>query len=71
MYPVLNYYVRELHIDLLLLEEFYSSDSFARWFLEKTIGYDYEGTKVCQTDHSVFELERESDLEITFQAGDG
>lgn len=68
--PILNYKVRELHIDLLLLEEFYSSNSFRNWFLTQTVGtnniYD-----VVRTDHSVYELERESDLEIAFESKNG
>lgn len=65
MDPILNYKVRELHIDLLFLEEFYSSDSFNKWFLTRTIGTNH-ATHVIRTDHSVYELERESDLEILY-----
>lgn len=70
VYPILNYKVRELHIDLLLLEEFYSSDSFNKWFLKRTIGTNH-ANHVIRTDHSVYELERESDIEIAFESGDG
>lgn len=68
--PILNYKVRELHIDLLLLEEFYSSDSFNEWFLTRTVGTNH-ANHVIRTDHSVYELERESDLEIAFDSKDG
>lgn len=70
MEPTLNYKVRELHIDLLLLEEFYSSDSFNTWFLTQTTGMDVANL-VKRTDHSVYELERESDLEIAYESKDG
>ncbi|SOC02782.1 PD-(D/E)XK nuclease superfamily protein [Ureibacillus xyleni] len=71
MEPILNYKVRELHIDLLFLEEFYSSEVFYKWFLTKTIGLNHCIGKVVRTDHSVFELERESDLEIAFEGEKG
>lgn len=61
---VLNYSVRELHIDLLFLEEFYASQSFRAWFIDSTIRRELGD--VLRVEHSVFELERESDLEVTF-----
>lgn len=70
MQPILNYKVRELHIDLMFLEEFYSSEIFCQWFLSQTCGKSGIG-KVLRTDHSVYELERESDLEIAFEGFNG
>lgn len=70
MQPILNYKVRELHVDLMFLEEFYSSDIFCQWFLSQTCGANCVG-KVLRTDHSVYELERESDLEIAFEGSQG
>lgn len=67
----LTYAVRELHIDLLFLEEFYSSEPFRKWFIENTVGLDSDIVKVLRTEHSVFELERESDLEIAFEGSKG
>lgn len=71
METVLTYSVRELHIDLLFLEEFYSSELFRIWFIENTIGLERNIGKILRTEHSVFELERESDLEITFEGSKG
>lgn len=71
MTVALNFAVRELHIDLLFLEEFYSSDAFRRWFTSKTVGADRNIGELLGVQHSVFELERESDLEISFQGSDG
>lgn len=71
MNPTLSYAVRELHIDLLFLEEFYSSYNFREWFISITIGTDSTSTKLIAAKHSVFELERESDLEIAFQNPEG
>lgn len=67
----LKYAVRELHIDLLFLEEFYSSEPFRKWFIENTVGLDSDIVKILRTEHSVFELERESDLEIAFEGSKG
>ncbi len=53
---LLNYSVRELHIDLLFLEEFYSSEAFRKWFIKNTIGLDSNIVKILRTEHSVFEL---------------
>lgn len=66
METILTYSVRELHIDLLFLEEFYSSESFREWFITNTIGTENLVKDILRTEHSVFELERESDLEIAF-----
>lgn len=71
METVLTYSVRELHIDLLLLEEFYSSESFRKWFINNTIGIESMAKHILRTEHSVFELERESDLEIAFKGSKG
>ncbi|MCG5252443.1 hypothetical protein [Brevibacillus agri] len=71
MEAILTYSVRELHIDLLFLEEFYSSESFRRWFVTKTIGLESNLGRLLRAEHSVFELERESDLEITFEGSIG
>lgn len=71
METVLTYSVRELHIDLLFLEEFYSSEPFRKWFIENTVGLDSDIVKILRTEHSVFELERESDLEIAFEGFNG
>lgn len=68
---ILKYSVRELHIDLLLLEEFYSSIPFQHWFIENTVGLDKRLGALVRAEHSVFELERESDLEIAFQSTEG
>lgn len=32
MKPELHYSTRELHVELLFLEEFYSSENFRNWF---------------------------------------
>lgn len=69
MEKVLSYSVRELHIDLLLLEEFYSSSEFREWFVKRTLGERIIGV-IIEAKHSVFELERESDLEMVFQDGE-
>lgn len=71
MDTILTYSVRELHIDLLFLEEFYSSEDFREWFIKNTVGIHSNVKKLLRTDHSVFELERESDLEITFEGPNG
>lgn len=71
MTATLAFAVRELHIDLLLLEEFYSSEDFRRWFIANTVGRDQGIRDLSRVEHSVFELERESDLEIAFQGSDG
>lgn len=67
----LNFAVRELHIDLLLLEEFYSSDAFRMWFISNEVGKDHGIGDLSGVQHSVFELERESDLEVAFQGSNG
>lgn len=71
MNPSLSYAVRELHIDLLFLEEFYSSKNFREWFIANTVGNDEKLRKFIAAKHSVFELERESDLEMIFQSEEG
>lgn len=71
MGTILSYSVRELHIDLLFLEEFYSSEAFRTWFIKNTIGLESNIVKILRTEHSVIELERESDLEIAFEGSKG
>lgn len=67
MDTILTYSVRELHIDLLFLEEFYLSEFFRTWFITNTIGLESNIGSLLRTEHSVYELERESDLEIAFK----
>ena len=67
----LTYSVVESHIDLLFLEEFYSSNEFQNWFIANTIGVNKNINQVLRTEHSVFESGRESDLEITFGGDEG
>ncbi|MBE2913706.1 hypothetical protein [Anoxybacillus flavithermus] len=69
--PILMYSVRELHIDLLFLEEFYSSEPFRTWFITNTTGLNGDIGALVRVEHSVFELERESDFEITFESPKG
>lgn len=68
MKPSLNFAVRELHIDLLFLEEFYSSEPFRNWFVSYTVGLEKRVSGLIRAEHSVIELERESDLEIAFSS---
>lgn len=62
----LTYSVMEEHIDLLFLEEFFSSTDFQKWFLSNTIGTDNSTKQVMRVEHSAFEKGRESDLEVSF-----
>ncbi len=66
----LNFAVRELHIDLLFLEEFYSSENFCKWFISNTIEDHSIGT-LARVEHSVVETDRESDLEVAFDSPQG
>jgi hypothetical protein len=60
-------FLRERDIDLLLVEEFYSSESFRNWFIENTIGTRLCPTQLCGVWHSVMQNETgESDLEVDF-----
>ena len=57
--------VLEHDIDLLILEEFVSSQSFSRWFLSQ-LGVADVGS-LLQAEHSITTSNGESDLELTFQ----
>jgi len=59
--------IQERDIDLLLLEEFYSSESFRKWFLQKTVGLDSKSGRFIGTWHSVSHSDLgESDLIVKF-----
>lgn len=57
--------VSEHDVDLLMLEEFVSSQPFARWFLSQLKVEDIGS--VLQAEHSITTSNGESDLELTFQ----
>jgi hypothetical protein len=59
--------VAERDIDLLLLEEFYSSQSFRLWFLKKAGFSNVESLTFLSANHSVNSLNGESDLIIKFK----
>lgn len=69
--PALSLAVDEACTDLLLLEEFYTSDAFCSWFLEQTVGPEWSGAAVREVGRSVVRYGRESDLEVAFEAPDG
>jgi hypothetical protein len=58
--------VQERDIDILLLEEFHSSEAFQQWFLENTVETILHNSKFCGCWHSVIHYTGESDLEIDF-----
>lgn len=64
-------FLRERDIDLLLVEEFYSSESFRNWFIENTIGTRLFPSRFCGVWHSVMHKTGESDLEVDFLDSDG
>ena len=65
-------FLRERDIDLLLVEEFYSSESFRNWFIENTIGTWLCPSQFCGVWHSVMQNKTgESDLEVDFSDADG
>ena len=65
-------FLRERDIDLLLVEEFYSSESFRNWFIENTLGTRLCPSQFCGVWHSVMQNETgESDLEVDFLDADG
>jgi hypothetical protein len=66
--------VVERDIDLLLLEEFLSSELFSRWFIEHALhppGPSNNLGQVRRAGRSVTQSMGESDLEIVFEAADG
>ncbi|MGQ7890618.1 hypothetical protein [Paenibacillus sp. WC2504] len=71
MKPELHYSTRELHVDLLFLEEFYSSENFRNWFLKNTYLNPALIKHLLRIEHSVIELERESDIIVTFHGDHG
>jgi hypothetical protein len=62
--------VVERDIDLLLMEECYSSEPFLRWFIEAA-GLEGSSTKLVQIDRSVTTSSGESDLELVVESDDG
>ena len=62
--------VTERDIDLLLLEEFVVSPSFASWFAELTAGLTLGDNAVCYAQRSVTSTFGESDLIIAMTIGD-
>ena len=66
--------VVERDIDLLLLEEFLSSELFSRWFIQNALhppGRSNDLGQVRRAGRSVTQSMGESDLEIVFEAADG
>jgi len=63
--------IQERDIDLLLLEELYSSKKFRKWFLDNTVGNKYSWGKFEGVWHSLSDSELgESDLVIRFSGKD-
>lgn len=63
--------IQERDIDLLMLEELYSSDKFRKWFLENTIGNRLSGSKFLGAWHSLDKASLgESDLVMKFSGKD-
>lgn len=61
----------ERDIDLLLLEELYTSLDFQSWFIGKVLGERKEGVQLIGARNSVMQLIGESDLEVTFLTDEG
>jgi len=58
----------ERDIDLLLLEEFHSSQAFQRWFLSQILENEpSNGARLLSAEHSIHDSEGESDLRIFFE----
>lgn len=62
--------VVERDIDLLLMEECYSSETFLQWFVESA-GVEGQSTKLVEIDRSVTTSSGESDLELVVESDDG
>lgn len=71
MVTILNYTVRELSVDLILLEELYSSNEFRAWFLNNTYGQTKKIGRLLRLEHSSVELERESDIILSLESDEG
>jgi hypothetical protein len=63
--------VSERDITLLLLEEFYTSECFSQWVVEKLFDSCPASTAPVQTSCSVMEENGESDLEVGFASAQG
>lgn len=63
--------VSERDIDLLLLEEFQSSQAFQEWFVRSVLGPDQSFGGCLSAERSVTHSTGESDLEITFESATG
>lgn len=63
--------VCERDIDLLLLEEFISTDVFMQWFAQKVMGPRIDVAQVLTAKRSVTTSSGESDLEIAFTTSEG
>lgn len=63
--------VSERDIDLLLLEEFLSSERFSKWFLQKVLGEAPANWLCVKAARSVTNSIGESDLEVAFKGPGG
>lgn len=63
--------VSERDMDLLLLEEFQSSQGFQQWFIGKVLGNDVRLAELVFAKRSITQSTGESDLEITFADSSG
>lgn len=59
--------VCERDIDLLLLEEFWSSSNFLQWFVSQVVSPNCIAHNLLEASRSVTQSNGESDLEISFQ----
>lgn len=63
--------VSERDVDLLLLEEFQSSEPFQRWFVETALGAGNHLGQLREARRSVTHSTGESDLEVSFEGERG
>lgn len=58
--------VSERDIDKILVEEFYSSEPFTKWFLDKTVGSNFDIKSFKKVSSGFFCFDGESDIEVYF-----
>lgn len=58
--------VSERDVDKFLVEELYSSESFRKWFLDKTVGFNFDIKNFKNVSSGFFYSNGESDIEVYF-----